>query len=350
LLTEKKVYGHKQKFYKKEKKRNIMFDMITMGDVTIDNYFIFQDASVQCKLKKRDCVLQLRYADKIAVEKFDKFTAGNAANNAIGSARLGMKTALYAEVGNDTSGKELIQTMRKEKVNTQYMKQNKDQQTNISAVLSFQGERTIMVYHAERDYKLPQLTKTQWIYLTSMGPHNKQLKGFHKECNEYIEKHTEIKVGFNPGTHQMKLPKNMLKDTCSNTECLSLNVEEAEQILNKKNKSIHEYLEEFHTWGVKMVVITDGPKGSYGSNGLQSFHCKIFPAPIVDRLGCGDSYTTAVIAALHNKQPLQEAMVWGSINSASVIQYFGPQPGLLTKNALTRIRNNNKKFKANVYA
>jgi len=49
----------------------------------------------------------------------------------------------------------------------------------------------------------------------------------------------------------------------------------------------------------------------------------------VERTGCGDAFATAFVAALHCDKSVEEAMRWGTANSASVLGFVGPQKGLL---------------------
>jgi sugar/nucleoside kinase (ribokinase family) len=81
--------------------------------------------------------------------------------------------------------------------------------------------------------------------------------------------------------------------------------------------------------GCGIVVITDGPKGSYVYDGKRMLKLGIFDVPVIERTGCGDAYATAFVAALHHGKDVAEAMRWGTANSASVISYIGPQQGLL---------------------
>ena len=98
-------------------------------------------------------------------------TAHNAMNNAVGSARLGLKTALYAHVGGDLNGQRIMQALQQEQVDRRYIVVEKNKPTAGSVVINFHAERTILVHHVNYKYKLPVVTKTKWFYLTSMG-HN----------------------------------------------------------------------------------------------------------------------------------------------------------------------------------
>ena len=56
-----------------------MFDLIAVGDATIDNFVQIHDAEVRCDLNKANCRLCVEYGDKIPVDKLSHQVAGNAA-------------------------------------------------------------------------------------------------------------------------------------------------------------------------------------------------------------------------------------------------------------------------------
>ncbi|MCH8048485.1 hypothetical protein IIC44_00065, partial [Patescibacteria group bacterium] len=101
-----------------------------------------------------------------------------------------------------------------------------------------------------------------------------------------------------------------------------------------------------HEEGVKIVVITDGPKGSYASDGENAYYLNIFPAPLVERTGAGDSFSTGFISALIYKESIVNAMCWGTVNSASVIGKIGAREGLLKKREIESILKKNPSFQA----
>src|SRR3989344_9321773 len=99
-----------------------MFDLISIGDSTVDVFLELHEASVNCEIDPKECKLILDYADKIPVERMTRVAAvGNAANNAIGSARLGLKTALYTLVGDDSEGREMRDVFLRERVASDYI-------------------------------------------------------------------------------------------------------------------------------------------------------------------------------------------------------------------------------------
>lgn len=305
------------------------FDIFSIGDSTIDAFMQIEtrDTETICKLQEEDCFVCFAYGDKIPVSAYQRIAAvGNAANNAIGSARLGLKTGMYTVIGSDNDSQETKVTLENEGVDTEYVVMESGKRSNFSVVINYSGERTIFVYHEQHAYHLPEGLLAKWAYLTSVGPDH---SGLHSQVVSFI-KNTQTKLAFNPGTHQLRDGIALLSDLLSVTEVLSVNREEAVELLGKEGE-IGELIMGLKQKGIGCVLITDGPQGSYASyDGREIWHVGIpQTAPIVERTGAGDAYTTAFLAALSLGKPLPDAMVWGTLNATSVVAHIGAREGLL---------------------
>ncbi|MBI3626625.1 carbohydrate kinase family protein [Candidatus Uhrbacteria bacterium] len=321
------------------------YDIISIGDATLDTFLMLDEANVLCNINKDECWLCLNYASKIPVRSIFRTIAGNAANNAVGSARLGLKTAFYTVVGDDHTGELLTKTLKKEKVHSNYVQVSKGQASNYSVVLNYKEERTILVYHEKRKYKLPKLAPSKWIYVTSMGVGSESVT---PDLVNYIKK-TGCKVGFNPGTHQLKSGVKVLQPILKLTTVLIVNKEEARLLTNTPGndggaEDVKDLMKKLWAMGPQTVVVTDGPNGSYSFNGKIYHYIGIFPVPILQRTGAGDAFSTGFMAAMFYGKDSHEALRWGTFNSASVIQKMGPQAGLLHKNEMLKFLRENKKF------
>ncbi len=132
---------------------------------------------------------------------------------------------------------------------------------------------------------------------------------------------------------------------------LACNLEEAQAISGLSTQSVPKLMAGLHELGPKIVVITDGPKGSFASDGKQLWAMPIYPdpAPPLERTGAGDAYTSTFVAALVAGKDIPTAMAWGSINSMSVVQEIGAQAGLLTQDKIeVFLKNAPKHFHASV--
>ena len=208
-----------------------MFDAITIGDSTWDTFLILDDATINCDLKTHECQLCLNYADKIPIRDTAQSVGGDAANVAAGLAQLKLKTAIVTELGDDMNGKVIEQELDQAGVDTHFVKFLKNKETRYAVVLNYKSERTILSYHAPRNYSLPKLPSTKWIYYTSLG---KTFEKIQDGLFIYLKKNPQTKLAINPGSYQLKNGLKKLKQLFARTELLFLNKEEAELVGGKK--------------------------------------------------------------------------------------------------------------------
>ncbi len=316
-----------------------MLDIISIGDATIDTFLFFHDVEIKMIDGHKKAIIN--WGDKLPVDEFYRTVAGNAANNAVGSARLGLKAGFYTVLAHDTGGREIIHAMQKEKVSTRYIVIDERHGTNASTVLSYKGERTIFVYHEHRRYKLPNFIPSHWVYLTSMA------SGFdkiYKDLARYVDKFN-VKLGFNPGTFQLRAGVAKNKIILERTEVLSLNVEEAQSWVGDSGRDPEELCKKLIALGPKSVILTDGRKGAYSYSEEGFYYLAEYPGPRIEATGAGDSFTTAYMAARFYGLPHKEALRWGPVNAGSVVMEVGPQAGLLTRAELESRLKKMKNFK-----
>lgn len=325
-----------------------MFDLISIGDSVVDTFIPLEEAEIEVQGGEKGLVL--RFGDKIPVGPATSLVAGNAANNAVGSARLGLKTAIFTYVGDKDEEQydhRIVAKFKEENVDTKYVMHDQNLPSNHHIVLDFKGERTILIYHQPWQYQLPDLDKTRWVYFTSLGPTfiNSNLV---PDLINYLER-VGAKLLFNPGTFQIKLGVKKNARLLSLTEVFIVNVEEAKIILGFNNGSkveIKKLLKGLADLGPRLVIITDGEKGSYGFEGETFYHLDIFPAKFLEMTGAGDAYATGVLAALFYGKNLAEAMRWGTANGAAVVEKIGPQAGLLSYDKMQERLKDNLKIQA----
>ncbi len=317
-----------------------MFDIISIGDATIDTFLFVSDVEiVDIKGNKKAII---NWGDKLPVEKLYKSVAGNAANNAVGSARLGLRTAYYTVLADDAGGREIIHKITKEGVSNRYIVIDNKHSTNASFVISNDGERTIFVYHEHRKYQLPKLVPAHWVYLTSMG---EGFEKIYKDLAKYIDKYN-VKLGFNPGTFQLRAGIKKNAEILQRTDLLSLNVEEAQSWVGDSGRDPEALCRKLYKLGPRAIALTDGRRGAYSYSKEGFFYAPEYPGDRLEATGAGDAFTTAYIAALALGRSHAEALLWGPVNAGSVVRQVGPQAGLLIRQELEFRLRKAKGFKA----
>ncbi|MDD4988864.1 MAG: PfkB family carbohydrate kinase [Candidatus Pacebacteria bacterium] len=311
------------------------YDFVGIGDTVTDAFIRLKDPHIHARLDHNEQELCMSFGSKIPYEFVEVVKAvGNSANAAVSSARLGLSTALVTDLGEDINGNDAIEALKKNGVETKYVRKHKGMETNYHYVLWYAEDRTILIKHQEYPYKFPHDLSTKWIYLSSFGEHSLP---YHDEIATYLEKNPQVKLAFQPGTFQIKIGTERLKRIYARTEAFFCNLEEAQTILGSKSE-IKELLHGIAKLGPKIVVITDGPNGAYTFDGQEMLKMPEYPdpKPPYERTGAGDAFASTFVAALGLGKSVKEALMWGPVNSMSVVQYVGAQKGLLSREALEK--------------
>lgn len=312
---------------------NEIFDLVSVGDCSLDSFITPSEAESMCELDTHRSYVCLSFGDKIPVESLEFCVGGNASNNAVGLTRLGLKTAIVSTVGIDVLGKEIIEVLAAEGVTLDHLNKTTSK-SNFSTIINYSGERTILSYHARKEYVFPKnFPNTKWVYLTSMGD---GYEAFVDKLLEWLRANPNTNLAVNPGSKQLRDLGSSLKMVLNRTSVLYVNREEAEKItsMSKTVGREKELLEALASTGPKVVVITDGPGGAYVFNRQGYFFSPIFPTQVIERTGAGDGYGSAMLAAIIKGKTLEEALLWGALNSASVVGQTGAQKGLLRENEI----------------
>ncbi len=317
------------------------YDFIAIGDTVTDAFIRIQQASVmhiENGAGEVDEELCFVNGAKIPYE-FAKVLAGvgNAANAAVSASRLGLKTGFVSDVGADEQGKEILEALKVNNIDTTFVRSHEGKSSNYHYVLWHNAERTILIKHETYPYALPEMGNPRWLYFSSVGDNSLP---YHVEVAAYLKAHPEVKLAFQPGTFQIKLGKDALKDLYLNTEIFFCNVEEARIILGTNEPEPAKLPQMMSALGPKISVITDGPKGAYA---YDSYTGKNYfmppypdPKPPYERTGAGDACASTITIALALGLPIETALQWGPINSMSVVQYVGAQEGLLSREQLEK--------------
>lgn len=309
-------------------------DVVCVGDVVTDAFIKLIDDEAVTYQNEQGKWLAMPYGTKIPFDHVQVIEAvGNAANAAVAFSRLDVNSALMANVGGDQFGRDIIRALDHQDVDTRFMKIQPKKVSNYHYVLWYKEERTILIKHEEYDYHWPHFTEKEipkWIYFSSISEH---AMDFHDDLADWLEKHKEVKLAFQPGTFQMQAGVKRLAKVYEHTEVLIFNREEAAEVSGGNHDDIHDLFNKLHALGPKIVVITDGPAGAYASDGENRFQMPLYPdpAPPVERTGAGDAFASTFVAALIRGNSLEGALQWAPINSMNVVQHVGAQEGLLTE-------------------
>jgi ribokinase len=317
------------------------YDVTTIGD-TMKDTFIFPsleemrkpvDGSVFDIKEKNEKFLIFGLGEKITVTETHEDIGGTACNVSVGLSRLKNKTAIISAIGNDQNGEEIKDKLKKEKVDISFLKSYTSRKTSFSTLISYKGERTILVCQTfEPDnFIIPTNLDTQWLYVGPLG--NEYRKLYAKITGLAVEKN--IKIAINPGAVQIHDGLSAFGALLSVAKIIFLNREEAQALVGIHGIiSVKEIAQHIKKTGVEIVVITDGQNGAFISFGDDFLHVGTYPGTRVESTGAGDSFASAFLSAYIKGREMLTCLKWGAINSASVVGKYGAQAGLLSERQL----------------
>ncbi len=308
------------------------YDVVTIGNVLIDVFLHVSENNNLVSLNHTGNRLEVAFGEKIPLDGYELSMGGNAANVAVGLRRAGYKTALMAQVGKDDFSDTILDDLKDEHVETELLRKG-DGSTSLSIGLAYKKERTLFTHHQKREHDFDfNAFSTNLIYLTSLGH---EWLSVYKKTAEYVQKHNTL-FAFNPGSVQFLDGVSSFSFLFPLITTLFVNKEEAERIVGKKLSS-HELLSALHAMGIQTVCLTDGERGAYAiDNQEKIYYQEKIPCPVVDKTGAGDAFASGFLTAMLSKHSMQDALLFGAHNAASVIGQIGAEKGLLTKDDLKR--------------
>lgn len=316
-------------------------DFVAIGDITTDAFIKLANARVDCRINQEQCELCVDFGAKIPYEQVTVVPAvGNSPNAATAAKRLSLNSAIVTNIGDDRGGDEILEKLKEEGVSTEFVSVEKGKESNYHYVLLYEAERTILIKHHEYEYRLPHFEEPpRWLYFSSVGENSVP---YHHEIATYVKDNPSVNLAFQPGTFQIKLGAETIKDVYEASALFFCNKSEAQSILKSDSADMKELLKQMHALGPKTVVITDGPNGACAYDGTDIWRVPMYPdpAPPVDRTGAGDSFSSTVTSMLALGMSLPEALLRGPINSMSVVQHIGAQEGLLSREEIESFLRN----------
>ncbi|MEI8072810.1 MAG: carbohydrate kinase family protein [Candidatus Saccharibacteria bacterium] len=318
-------------------------DILTIGDVVTDAFIELLPAEAEIDNdNKRHPLLCMTYGTKIPFKEAIIINGvGNAANAAVACAEIGLNTAFMSDIGDDNVGQDILQSLHSHRVSTEFIHTHLGYKSNYHYVLWYGSDRTILIKHEKYPYQWPEIRtyqKPSWVYLTSIGESGSII---HSELSKFLDENPTTKLSFQPGTFQIRQGVDKLQKIYARTNIFVANLEEFQQILNTESKDEKELIAKMHQLGPRVVLLTDGPRGAFASDGLKVVFMPPYPdpKPPLDRTGAGDSYASTFTAAIINGEDIETALAWAGANSMSVVQAIGAQAGLLNKHEIVSLLN-----------
>ena len=302
--------------------------MLAIGTATQDVFMSSKDLKPLHR-QNGEMYEEIKLGAKLTLDTLVFATGGNAMNAAVTFARQGLQSSFMGMIGDDPAGEAVQHDLDIENVDASRLKVMAGQSTSYSAVmLASNGERTIFNYSGIKigeggiDY---DAIEGDWLYVSSLGGTIEQLE---QVISAAADK--GMKVAFNPGSRELAYPEK-IRAVLEDITIFILNKEEMATIVEGSSA---EELAQHAAHFVDYAIVTDGPNGVVAVGDKKMVTAGMYEdVKVVDRLGAGDAFGSGLAAAIAQGKSLEEAIVFASANSTSVVGQIGAKAGILYHDA-----------------
>lgn len=290
---------------------NKIFDVFAIGELLVDMISDDYDADNSCN-------------------KYSRYFGGSPANITMNIKRLGGNPIISASVGNDRLGEFLINNLKKNNINTEFI--NKVNNSTSMVLVTKSKETPLPIFYRSADYNLEYNEDIGSILKNSKIVHFSCWPISQKKSRKVIEKVIEearknnVLIGFDPNYHEMIWEEGhdgieYIKNLIGKLDIIKPSEVDAERIFGPDTPENH--VDKFIQCGAKLVIMTLGKDGAIVSNGTETIKFKTLAIEVVDTTGAGDAFWGGFYTALTSNYPLKEALNIGFATSAFKLKNVG---------------------------
>ncbi|CAD7086557.1 unnamed protein product [Hermetia illucens] len=237
-------------------------------------------------------------------DRFSTGFGGKGANQCVAAARLGAKTAMIASLGDDQWGRDYLENLRKEGVNTDFVQLIQGETTGIAAInVSEGGDNQIVIVVGANNKLSAQGLKDAVKKFTEPKVLICQLETPVTETIEALKLFSGVSI-----LNAAPAMKNAPQDLIRFASILCVNESEAGLMTGMEVSSVQDAkgaIKRFIELGANTVIITMGGKGAVYSEAKSRkvIHVPVESvAKVVDTTGAGDAFI-GVLAYFIAKHP-----------------------------------------------
>ena len=290
---------------------NKRFDVFAIGELLVDMISDDYDADNSCN-------------------KYSRYFGGSPANITMNIKRLGGNPIISASVGNDRLGEFLINNLKKNNINTEFI--NKVNNSTSMVLVTKSKETPLPIFYRSADYNLEYNEDIGSILKNSKIVHFSCWPISQKKSRKVIEKVIEearknnVLIGFDPNYHEMIWEEGhdgieYIKNLIGKLDIIKPSEVDAERIFGPDTPENH--VDKFIQCGAKLVIMTLGKDGAIVSHGTETIKFKTLATEVVDTTGAGDAFWGGFYTALTSNYPLKEALNIGFATSAFKLKNVG---------------------------
>lgn len=245
--------------------------------------------------------------ETLMADSISYLPGGKGANQAVAAARMGANVSFMGCVGNDLFGTMLIENLRANHVDTEFVKVIEGEHTGVASVTIVDGDNSILIVEGANKYTNIKMIKEYQVDLTGFDIILIQNE-IPIDTVQYIMEFglkNNIKVIYNPAPY-----KEILFEDLDKLFLITPNEHEIKAMDYPRNS--------------ENLIVTLGAKGA-------EYQGKVFPTSkldAIDTTGAGDTFNGALCALLLEGKTVPEAIVGAQKACQKAIMQVGAQSAM----------------------
>jgi len=301
-------------------------DLVTIGHILID-VRIFID-----EFPKPD--------EEAKTDNLSLGGGGSAANVAVGSSRLGVKSGFIGAIGFDAFGRVLLEELEHDGVDVTHVKVYTTNNSGLTLIaVNKKGQVMMFGYTGASDKLFPSdlnkdyISSVEHVHITGLSFDT--ALGAAKMASE-----AKVIVSFDPGRLMSRLGLKRVSPLLKYVNQILLNHEEA-GVLTGETK-LEDAAEILLKTGPKIVIIKKGAEGVFTMTPDSKFSVPVYPVKVVDTTGAGDAFSAGFITAQLEGKCLEDSVEFANATANLKITKVGAR-ALPTRKAVERFLKTSKR-------
>lgn len=266
---------------------------------------------------------------------------GSAANTIVGLSRLGHKTGFIGKVASDREGSLLHNNLQNENINTEgVIVTDNGKSGTVKGFVDKNGQRALYVDPGvndcieEDEVDIKSIDNSRVLHITSfVGKYDERsIRTQKKVLNEISDR---LCVSFDPGRLYTERGMEFMYKFLTRTDILLINNLELKLLTGKLDNTLYDKVQMVQDasdiqseYGIDIVVVKMGRKGSYTTCDGESQFTDAFNVSSVDTTGAGDAFNTGFLHGYIQGENISTSALMGNYVASRCVVEHGATDGL----------------------
>lgn len=278
-------------------------------------------------------------------ETFRRYQGGSPGNIAGNVARLGGAAAVVAKTGIGAFGKFCKAELKRVGVITDYLVMDHRVHTSVVFVSRTTGTPDFEAFRGGDAELMPDevseeaIQRSRLVHASTFALSRRPCRDAVLRAFELAQRHSKL-ISLDPNYSRRVWPNQreamaVLHELYALTTLTKPSLDDASRLFGEGQRP-EAYIDRFHAWGPRLVILTMGAQGVIVSDEGCLTRIPALPVTVVDATGAGDAFWAGyIVSLLDGHDPVFCAHVAQAV-VAQKLQRVGPLPGSVDRQALYR--------------